>query len=77
MDPATRVRKGNLSKLGALLLIHMEVLMSNTKKPDEKARPEKKPGKDDYNPVNMAGRKAEVCKDEDPKQRDERSRKVD
>ena len=30
--------------------------MSNTKTPNEKPRAEKTPGKDDYNPVNMAGK---------------------
>ena len=30
--------------------------MPNTKTPNEKPQAEKTPGKDDYNPVNMAGK---------------------
>ena len=40
-------------------------MVDDTKRPDEQKTNEKKPGPDDYNPVNMAGKKAPVVNTED------------
>ena len=42
----------------------MESVMSNTKTPKEEPRTETTPGKDDYNPVNMAGKGIDTAKNQ-------------